>query len=566
MAPAPRALAWLAAALLTPAAAQVTHVPITEPLRLAGPLQPVKGGSAVYIVKLRDPGAASYKRTPTDLSATKPADVTGGARVAAADAYAKQLEQTHDRLLGGIGAASTKLYSYRYSVNGFAARLTAAQVSRLAQSAEVERIWQDTDQYLRTNNSPTFLGLQDPDVGLRAAHGLLGEGVVVGVIDSGVAPQHPSLLDTEDRTPRACRGEWATTSWLGLWLCTAYRRNPPTEVVYDPPVGFTGACQAGDGFGPRDCNNKVVGARFYLEGFLARHTLDPREFRSPRDVDGHGTHIATIVAGNSVDASLLGARVARISGVAPRARVAIYKACWLRPGDTRGTCATSDLVRAIDDAVADGVDLINYSIGSLETDLDAPDDLALLDALDAGVLSVVAAGNDGPDLDTIGSPSSAPWVLTTAASTQDGELFDDAIEITAPTDLTDTLVMREASFTPPLSARRPDRGMARHGRRRREREWPARHDCGHHARRVPAADEYGRNEWPHRTHRARQLRVSGQDRECRGRRRCRRRRLPRHGFADRHERRHGQRRHPGRHDQQRRRSKARRPLGRRRGR
>ena len=455
MAPAPRALAWLAAALLTPAAAQVTHVPITESLRLAGPLQPVKGGSAVYIVKLRDAGAASYKRTPTDLSATKPADVTGGARVAAADAYAKQLEQTHDRLLGGIGAASAKLYSYRYSVNGFAARLTAAQVSRLAQSAEVERIWQDTDQYLQTNNSPTFLGLQDPDVGLRAAHGLLGEGVVVGIIDSGVAPQHPSLLDTEDRTPRACRGEWATTSWLGLWLCTPYRRNPPKEVVYDPPVGFTGACQAGDGFGPRDCDNKVVGARFYLEGFLARHTLDPREFRSPRDVDGHGTHIATIVAGNSVDATLLGARVARVSGVAPRARVAIYKACWLRPGDTRGTCATSDLVRAIDDAVADGVDLINYSIGSLETDLDAPDDLALLDALDAGVLSVVAAGNDGPDLDTIGSPSSAPWVLTTAASTQDGELFDDAIEITAPTDLTDTLVMREASFTPPLSVDDP---------------------------------------------------------------------------------------------------------------
>jgi hypothetical protein len=130
--------------------------------------------------------------------------------------------------------------------------------------------------------------------------------------------------------------------------------------------------------------------------------------------------------------------------------VAIYKACWLKPGDLRGTCTTSDLVRAIDDAVADGVDLINYSVGSLETDLDAPDDLALLDALDAGVLTVVAAGNDGPDLDTIGSPSSAPWVLTTGASTQDGELFDDGIEITAPADLAGTIPMREAAFTPPL--------------------------------------------------------------------------------------------------------------------
>ena len=451
-----RACAWLAAVVLTSASAQVTHVQINEPLRLASPLPPGKGGAAVYIVKLRTPGAASYKRAPMDLSATKPSRETGAVRAAAADSYAKQLEQSHDRLLGGIGAATTKLYSYRYSVNGFAARLTAAQVSRLAQSADVERIWQDTDQYMRTNNSATFLGLQDTQGGLRADLGLRGENVVVGIIDSGVAPGHPSLLDTEDRTPRACRSDWSKASFLGLWLCTPYRRNPPTALVYDAPVGFTGACQAGPGFEPSHCNNKVVGARFYIDGFLSRHELDPGEFRSPKDVDGHGTHIATIIAGNTVDATLLGTRVARVGGIAPRARVAIYKACWLKPGDVRGTCATSDLVRAIDDAVADGVDLINYSVGSLtETELDAPDDLALLDAFDAGVLTVVAAGNDGPDLDTIGSPSSAPWVLTTAASTQDGELFDEGIEITAPADLAGAILMREASFTPPLTSEEP---------------------------------------------------------------------------------------------------------------
>jgi hypothetical protein len=436
---------------LSPAAAQVTHVQSNQPVQLVGELQPVKGGSAVYIVKLRAPGAASYKRSPTDLSAAKPSELARSARAAAAEAYAKQVEQTHDRLLGSIGASSSKIYSYRYSVNGFAARLTAAQVSRLAQNAEVERIWPDTDRYLQTNNSANFLGLQDPVGGLRADLELRGENIVIGIIDSGIAPQHPSLLDTEDRTPRACRSDWSRTSWLGIWLCTSYRRNPPTVVVYDPPVGFTGVCQAGDGFAPTDCNNKVVGARFYLDGFLARHELDPGEFRSPKDADGHGTHLATIVAGNSVDATLLGTRVGRISGIAPRARIAVYKACWLKPGDLRGTCATSDLVRAIDDAVADGVDLINYSVGSLDVELDAPDDLALLDALDAGVLTVVAAGNDGPDLDTIGSPSSAPWVLTTGASTQDGELFDDGIEITAPADLADTIPMREASFTPPLT-------------------------------------------------------------------------------------------------------------------
>ncbi|MFO7287774.1 MAG: S8 family serine peptidase, partial [Gammaproteobacteria bacterium] len=102
----------------------------------------------------------------------------------------------------------------------------------------------------------------------------------------------------------------------------------------------------------------------------------------------------------------------------------------------------------------DGVDIINYSVGSLETDLTAPDDLALLDAFDAGILTVVAAGNDGPDYATIGSPSSAPWVLTVGASTQGGTRFEEAIEITAPSDLARRIPMREAGFTPRLSSTR----------------------------------------------------------------------------------------------------------------
>jgi subtilisin family serine protease len=458
----PRATVTLAAATLaavvclSPATAQVTQQPVTRRLQLVSPVRPVKSPTTVYIVKLKTSGAAGMKSA---LGANDILDRGGPGRLqpqsAAVQSYAQQLEQAQDRLLASVGAVGTKLYSYRYALNGFAARLTPAEVARLAQRAEVDRIWPDTEQHLATNNSAIFLGLEDQTGGLRADLKLRGDGIVVGVIDSGVAPNHPSLLDTEERVPSLCRGQWAQSSLLGLWLCYSYIHHPPTAVVFDPPTRFRGACQTGPGFPADACNNKIVGARFYIDGFLSAHELDPGEVRSPKDVDGHGTHVATIVAGNPVDASLLGTRLARVSGIAPRAQLAIYKACWLIPGDTRSTCMTSDLARAIDDAVADGVDIINYSVGSLETDLTAPDDMALLNAFDAGVLTVVAAGNDGPNLYTIGSPSSDPWVLTTAASTQSGELFDEAIEITAPTDIAGTIVMREASFTPALTRDKP---------------------------------------------------------------------------------------------------------------
>ncbi|MGD8341290.1 MAG: S8 family serine peptidase, partial [Gammaproteobacteria bacterium] len=351
-----------------------------------------------------------------------------------------------------------KLYSFRYALNGFAVQLAPAQLTRLARHPDVLNIWRDTDHRLATNNSSLFLGLLDQTGGLRADLGLSGEDVVIGVIDSGVDPTHPALRDFEEEIPRACRGTWAEASWLGFLLCRPLLRDPPTTPVYEPVPDFNGICQEGERFPASSCNNKLVGARFYNEGFLQRHELDEGEFLSAKDVDGHGTHIATIVGGNSVTASLFGTRIGEISGVAPRARIAVYKACWLEPGETRATCSNSDLARAIDDAVADGVDIINYSIGSSETDLTAPDDIALLNAVDAGVLSVVAAGNDGPANFTIGSPGSAPWVLTVGASTQTGTRYEQAVEITAPETLAGLVPMQEGGFTPQLADTGPVEG------------------------------------------------------------------------------------------------------------
>jgi len=429
----------------------VDHATPSGPVTLAAPVRALKTATQVYLVKLREAPALNYRGETAGFAATKP---TPGNKIrrdsAAVESYVSYLEDTHDGLLAQVGAAAAKLYSYRYALNGFSARLTPVQVSRLEQSGLVERIWIDTDQAVQTNNSAVFLGLEDLNGGLRADLDLRGEDVIIAVIDSGVAPNHPSLADTEELIPRGCTSRWSTTSWLGVFLCGAIRRNPPTALLFDEPREFNGICQSGDGFDASHCNNKLVGARYFIDGFLARNELHPGEFVSPKDAEGHGTHIATTAAGNAVTATLFGSRLGRISGIAPRARVAIYKACWLEPERTRATCATSDLARAIDDAVADGADIINYSVGDLETDLDAPDDLALLNALEAGVFSSVAAGNDGPNRGTIGSPSGAPWVLTVGASTQTGTRFEEAMEITAPEELSELLSMKEASFTPQL--------------------------------------------------------------------------------------------------------------------
>ena len=95
-----------------------------------------------------------------------------------------------------------------------------------------------------------------------------------------------------------------------------------------------------------------------LDTYRALIGADPDEYDSARDDNGHGTHTASTAAGNAgVAASIYGIPRGTISGMAPRAQVIAYKGL----GNLGGF--TSDLAAAIDQAVADGVDVINYSIG-----------------------------------------------------------------------------------------------------------------------------------------------------------------------------------------------------------
>ncbi len=429
-------------------------------IRLAG-TDDSGAGSKVYIVQLRTPAAAgrfaslniSYAGKAL-AAAPPPFDKFN----AAVQSYTAELGALQDKVLAQAGSDIEQIYSYRYTLNGFAARMTEAQAHKLEHLDEVLRVWEDEIRPLATNFSPQFLGLFEPTVGLRGAPGLDGDGVIVAVIDSGITPEHPALKDTREADrPSLCQTSFAKNTLLGLWLCKIYKRQED-KLLYDPPENWNGVCQSGVRFEETACNNKLIGARYFIAGAQATGPIDSGEIVSARDTDGHGTHTATTVAGNRVNASIFGTLLGAVQGIAPRARVATYKACWLRPGDLRASCNTSDLANAIDMAVADGVHIINYSVGSSLRTATAPDDIALMAAAKVGVLAAVAAGNEGPNLGTIGSPAGAPWVITAAASSRDGQRFEEALEVLSPPSIAGKYAVREASFTPRLIDNDPIEG------------------------------------------------------------------------------------------------------------
>lgn len=374
-----------------------------------------RSGSNVYIVQLAEKPASAYQGGIAGFSKSAPAKGQRyNAHSGEAQAYAARLVQKQDALLRTVGASDKKIYSYVHAMNGFAAKLTRSQAAKLQKSKGVLKVWQDRRIPVDTNNTPSYLGLTNADHGLRNALGLTGEGVIIGVIDSGAVQEHPSLAGT------------------GFGA---------------PPAQWAGTCEAGEGWDANDCNNKLIGARFYNEGFLAGDTIVDGDFLSPRDSDGHGTHTATTAGGNKVRGTLNGTRLTWVSGMAPRARIAVYKACWQAPDAPQAGCDFSDTVAATDDAVADGVDVINFSIGTAQG-FDDPQDIAFLFAVDAGVVVARSSGNEGPAPGT--TAAGEPWNITVAAATHRGNAFATATRINAPAPVAGDYPSYEGAITQPL--------------------------------------------------------------------------------------------------------------------
>ncbi|XP_024539163.1 subtilisin-like protease SBT5.3 [Selaginella moellendorffii] len=207
-----------------------------------------------------------------------------------------------------------------------------------------------------------------------------GKDVIVGLIDSGIWPESESFRD---------------------------------HGMNKAPKRWKGTCQPGQLFNTSNCNRKLIGARYYYKGYL--DTIDnSTQFLtlSARDETGHGTHTASTAVGRYVkDVSINGLARGTAAGGAPKARLAVYKVCW----GNENQCSGADIVAGIDDAVADGVDILSMSLGGGDEEFYDETAQAALYAIAKGVVVVAAAGNT----DFTSIHNTAPWFITVGASSID---------------------------------------------------------------------------------------------------------------------------------------------------
>ncbi|KAG6409985.1 hypothetical protein SASPL_128029 [Salvia splendens] len=282
----------------------------------------------------------------------------------------------------GIGKSSEFLHIYQTVFHGFSVKLTPKLARQLQKRPEIVAIFPDRVRQLQTTRSPRFLGLSNNNPGGLLTESDSGSNVVIGVLDTGIWPEHRSFHD---------------------------------EGLGPVPSNWRGECVEGDNFTKNLCNRKIIGARYFSDGYEARRGRinSSEELKSARDTNGHGTHTASTAAGRAVgNASLFGYAAGVAVGIAPKARIAVYKICW------QYGCMDSDILAAFDQAARDGVNVISISVGGgvVPYYLD-PMAIGAFGAMEKGILVSAAAGNDGPTKLTVSNVS--PWMMTVGASTID---------------------------------------------------------------------------------------------------------------------------------------------------
>lgn len=320
----------------------------------------------LYIVEME--GAPALKRAAAESRQAQGARAARAERGWAKYAAAVEAEQQSRRWrLESRGARV--LTGVHIAANALIVEVGEDQAESLAAIAGVKRVRPVREfQMLMDTALPLHRIREAWD--LVGGESRAGEGVKIAIIDSGVEVSHPAFRAAGMKAPDGF---------------------PKTNSTRDE-VNTSG---------------KVIVARSYVN--LLRN-FDPDG--TARDHVGHGTAAAMIAAGVPHEGPM-----GWVSGVAPRAWIGNYKV-FGTPGFNSSTTEAA-LLKAIDDAISDGMDILNLSLGSdiaerLEEDLLAQ---AVENAAGAGILVVVAAGNNGPDWTTISSPATAPSALSVGAST-----------------------------------------------------------------------------------------------------------------------------------------------------
>ncbi|RAL37908.1 hypothetical protein DM860_000602 [Cuscuta australis] len=286
-------------------------------------------------------------------------------------------------------AKDAMIYSYKRHINGFAALLEEHEAAEISKHPEVVSLFLDNKRKLHTTHSWEFMNMEKNGVVHADSlwnKAMFGKDVIIANLDTGVWPESESFKD-HGLGPVPKR-----------WKGSCQNETTPTGVR---------------------CNRKLIGAKYFNKGFLADKRNNLSDYmNTPRDFEGHGTHTLSTAGGAFVPgANVFGVGNGTAKGGSPAARVAAYKVCW---PSTEGGCYDSDIIKAIDAAIHDGVDVISMSLGGDPGDYFV-DGIAVstFHAVRRGVAVVCSAGNSGPGAGTVSNV--APWIMTVGASTLDRE-------------------------------------------------------------------------------------------------------------------------------------------------
>jgi hypothetical protein len=376
---------------------------------------------ARYFVTFREAPLALYDGSDPKFAAAPRATGSSGRRKL--DSHSSQAQQyvahlaamqtQHMNAISGVlGRTVTPLRTMRAALDAVVVELTHDEAARVAAVDGVAAVRRVETHALATDVGPQFIGatnlwsvpdgisddlfVSNFDGNYPAAKGNpgMGDGVVVGDIDTGYNSLSPSFQATDDQ---------------GYTI-----QNPLGAGNYLGQCGVPDISLAG-------CNNKVIGLFDMVDdGVTAAYSVE--------DTQGHGSHTASTAAGNSRSATLQG-NTFHISGVAPHANLVIFYGC------TPNGCPDDALAAAADQAVQDGVvDVINFSISGGFNPWEEPTSVAFLGAEAAGIFVAAAAGNTQSTAPPAAGSANhlEPWVTSVAAGTHIKGPIGPNLSVTGP--------------------------------------------------------------------------------------------------------------------------------------